>query len=68
MRWDLAKTFGKWPWEVDALPFHRYRYLRRLYDKVGEEERKAYERAKHGDDPLTDVDWDAENFTTDESP
>jgi hypothetical protein len=52
---------------VGALPFHRFRYLRRVYDKIGEEKEKAYERAKNGDNPLTDVDWDAERFSTIES-
>lgn len=60
----MAKELGKWPWEVGELPFHRYRYLRRVVDKVSDLEEEAYERAKRGEGPLKDVDWDAEEFST----
>jgi hypothetical protein len=53
---------------VGDLPFHRYKYLRRVHDRIGEEKLKAYERARNGDDALEDVDWDAERFSTLEAP
>lgn len=54
----MGRLFGKFPWEIEALPFHQYVYLRAGYlDHI---------RAQRGksSDALEVADWDAESVTT----
>lgn len=51
--------FGKWPWEVDALPFHRFTRVRRYYFEVKRQEREALEPKND-----VDLDWNSEVVTS----
>lgn len=54
--------FGKWPWEVDTLPFHQFARARRYYLEVKRQEREA---SKPSPDPdLEDLQWDSEVRTS----
>lgn len=54
--------FGKWPWEVDSLPFHRFARVRRYFLEVKRQEAEAL---KPKDDPdLAGLQWDSEVVTS----
>jgi len=59
-RSELARMFGKWPWEVDELPYRYYHRLWSYYQEMNKREAEAIERAKEANDPYAHVDWDAE--------
>lgn len=54
--------FGKWPWEVDLLPFHHFARVRRYFFEVKRQEREAAQ--KPVSDEVNDLNWDADVITS----